>query len=266
MRTNRRKYPQDALRWLMGVFLSAVIASAVTSAVFIAARPSPPQVDPRDQHAAAAKEVAQLLLPELEQYALAQLESQQPRPVSRVDVVYRTEPPIADVEVPMVAPDDNTLTKGGPIPWHLEVVSTSGERKMGRIVDIRDSGSLTNPGYIGVVEFHLETSERTLAVSGELPFAAPDGFEVITPAEYNELEESQNFSVQLASTEAEQWEYTFENWVPTTPPPGELPEPVKRQFNASIAQCTAAQPSMRINTERLVYFYSLRERRWMPRP
>ena len=265
VRKNRRTYPQDALRWLMGVFISAVIASAVTSAVFITARPDPPEVDPRDQHAQAASEVAQLLLPELKQFAQDDLQNQTGVD-SRIDVIFRTEPPVPEVEVPMVAPDDNMLAKGGPIPWHLDIVSTSGERTMGRIVEIRDTGSVTNPGYLGVVEVDVTTSQRKLAVSGELPFAAPDGFKVITPAEYNELEGSQNFSVRLASSEVEQWEYTFEDWTPTTPPPAELPEAVQRQFNESIALCTAAEPTRHVSTQRLVYFYSLRERRWTPRP
>mgnify|MGYP007059400081 CR=1 FL=1 len=77
MRTNRRKHPQDALRWLMAVFVSAVIASAITSAIFLTARPDSPEIEPHNQQAQAAREVAQLLLPELEAFAQQQLQDNQ---------------------------------------------------------------------------------------------------------------------------------------------------------------------------------------------
>ena len=267
MRKNRRKYPQDALRWLMGVFVSAVIASAVTSTIFLAARPQPEEVEPRDQRSEAAHEIAKTLLPELEAAAREHLQQNagQPR-APRVEATYRTEPPQPEVEVPMVAPEEKMLTIGGPVPWHLEVITTSGERKLGRIVDIRDTGSVTNPGYLGIVEVAVETAIRTLAISGELPFEEPAGFQRITPAEYTELESNQQFNVQLASSESEQWEYTFENWAPATPPPTELPAEVRRQFNETIVQCTASEPALRVDTERLTFFYSLQERKWTPRP
>mgnify|MGYP007059400080 CR=1 FL=1 len=166
----------------------------------------------------------------------------------------------------MVAPDDKMLTMGGPVPWRLEVLTSSGEQQLGRVVDIRDTGSVTNPGYLGIVEVQVKTATRKLAVSGELPFEAPDGFQVITSAEYTELQGSQQFNVRLASTEAERWEYAFDDWAPTTPPPAELPEPVQRQFNEAIVQCTSGEPTLRVDTQRLMYFYSLRERKWMPRP
>ena len=265
VRKNRRKYPQDALRWLMGVFVSAVIASAVTSAVFLTARPQPPAIEPRDQQLQTAREIAQALLPELESTARQHLQDAKQSPAPRVHVTFRTDPPEPEVEVPMVAPEEKMLTIGGPVPWQLEVVTTSGERKLGRVVDIRDTGSVTNPGYLGIVEVAVETSTRQLAVSGELPFEEPDGFQRITPAEYTELEGNEQFNVELASSESEQWEYTFENWAPATPPPKELPAEVRRQFNEAIVQCTTGTPALRVDAERLTFFYSLRERKWMPR-
>ena len=105
MRTNRRKHPQDALRWLMAVFVSAVIASAITSAIFLTARPDSPEIEPHNQQAQAAREVAQLLLPELEAFAQQQLQDNQQVAPQRVEVVYHVEPPQGDGEVPMVAPE-----------------------------------------------------------------------------------------------------------------------------------------------------------------
>ena len=248
----------------MGISISALIASAATSAIFLVARPDPPKVDPRQQHAETAREVAQMLLPELEDAAAAHLQEQPSPPGPSVDVTYRTEQVAG--EIPMMDPEDNMLAKGGPVPWHLDVSTTVGHRKIGRILDIRDAGSVTNPGYLGIVEVQVHTSKRQLTVSGELPFHTPDGFRVITPAEYTELEGSQNFNVRLASSNAEQWEYRFENWAPATPPPAELPETVQQQFNAAIVNCNNGEPSRNVSTERLMFFYSLRERKWMPRP
>lgn len=252
----------------MGVFVSAVIASAVTSTVFLMARREPAPADPLDDYAQRSQQIAEMLSSELEAAARDHLSSDSSTSTTsspKVNVTFFTESPPADDEVPMVAPDEQMLMKGAPVPWQLEVVTSSGERKFGRIVDIRNTGSLTHPGYVGVVEVSLQTTVRSLARSGELPMQTPEGFQVISPAEYTELEGTQKFNVQLASSETQQWEYTYDDWAPTTPPPPELPEEVRRQFNEAIAECTSSQPTTQVSTQRLTFFYSLRERKWTPR-
>jgi hypothetical protein len=250
----------------MGVLLAALVASAATSAVFLTVRREPPPVDPIQQKIDASKQIAQALASELAPLAKAHVASAESPAFPKVDVTFRTHPPEAAGDVPMVAPEDNMLMKAAPTPWELEVATAGARRRFNRIIEIRDSSSVLNPGYIGVVEVLVETAQRQLAFSGEIPVEPPHGFQVITSAKYTELEGSQQFNVRPASHQADERRYTFDDWVPATPPPAELPEEVRRQFNQAIVECSSTEPTHHVSTERLTFFYSLRERKWMPRP
>lgn len=273
MRNRRRRHPQDVLRWLMGVFVIAVVASAATSAVFLTARKKTPQVDPLEQKWRTAQQVSNVLSAELEAAAKTHVNSSGENPPTVV-AVYRTETPPDERgedaedgdEVPMVDPDDNMLMKGTPTPWQLEVSTATRRRRYGQILDIRDTGSISSPGYWGIVEIIVETSQRELVVSGSLPFQPPEGFQVITPAKYTELQASQRYNVQPVSSQIDERRFKLENWAPVVPPPAELPEAVRRQFNQAIVQCSSRDPTVDVRKERLTFFYSLRERKWTPRP
>lgn len=267
MRSNRHRHPQDALRWLMGHLITAILASAVTSAVFLAARPKTPAPDPMRQRLETAREQLKTLAPELEAAAKARLDAPGAAAgPTTVAAVYRTGAAASGDGVPMLAPDDNMLMMGESTPWQLDVTTTSPQRRFGRIVDIRESASLSRPGYLGTVELVVETQQRGSQISGSLPFAPPQGYRVISPAEYSELSQSREYNVALASHDVEETHFQFEDWSPATPPPADLPELVQQQFNDAVLQCAATKPKKIISRETLTFYFSLSERKWTARP
>ena len=266
MRSSRRINPQDALRWAMGMFLSAVIASAVTSAVFLAARREEPPVDHLQQRIDSSQAVIAAIAPNLEAAAAAYVSAQAGvENRQAVDAVYSATTASADEEVPMVAPNNNMLMRGAATHWELALKTSRTRREYARIVDIRQSASLTNPGYIATVAFTATKTEQVYRLAGETPFSAPDGFEVITPAKYTELAASPDYQVQPASLSQGELRFSWENWTAATQPPAELPAEVQRQFNEAVVQCSAGESTTSISEER-VTFFSLSDAKWTPRP
>ena len=194
-RNHRRTQSAEALRWSFGLVVTAILASAVTSAVFLSVRTAKQAPPPSDDELAHAKQQWASLAPALEAFARERAD-QAPSPTT-VDVTYRVNANPPEDPVPMVAPEDHALMLGNATPWLLEIDSRSQQRQFKRILDIRRSTSLRHPGYFAVVEFEEIHAQRHHELAGTLPFQPPKGYRVISTAEYTELQESEDFNVEL---------------------------------------------------------------------
>ncbi len=183
---------QDASRWIFGLVITAVVASAATSAVFLAVRPQPPTPDPFAARLDSAQAEMQSLAPALEQFVGQQLVDDDASSIA-IDIHYATGMPEQATSVPMVSVEGQTLTVGTRTPWRLDAVSTRHRRQFSRILDIRRSSSIARPGYIGLVELKVTRLTGAVSVSGHLPFEPPSGFQEVTLAEYTEMEESKKY-------------------------------------------------------------------------
>lgn len=261
----RGRNREDALRWIVSLVITAVLASAVTSAVFLSVRPKPTAPSPEEM-ARAARQRYDALAASLEQTASAGLATNFGPPA--VDVVYHTGPLQEGEVVPMVSTSENMLGEATTVPWQLSVTSTQRRRRFGRIVDIRRSASLRRPGYFGLVELEVETARRQSEASGQLPLEPPEGYEVISTAKYTELQKSDQYGREVipASAVDEQVGYHYEEWKPVEPPPSELPETVRARFNETIVNCISADPDVVAGKQTLTFFYALADGKWMPAP
>jgi hypothetical protein len=97
----------------------------------------------------------------------------------------------------------------------------------------------------------------------------PQGFEVITVAKYNELEESSKFERQVppaANLVEVLLHEQFENWQPVSPVPESLPPAIREHFHATLAKCDSAEPQVETRREMLTFYYSPQAGTWTPQP
>ena len=142
-------------------------------------------------------------------------------------------------------------------------------RRFARVVDIHRSPSLRRPGYIGTVELQVDRLTRAVERSGFIPAETPQGFEVITVAKYNELEESSKFERQVrpASTAREVLlEERFADWQPVSPVPENLPAAIRKDYHAALAACDSATPHVESRRETLTFYYDPQAGTWTPQP
>jgi hypothetical protein len=267
----RRQAREDAIRWIASVTLAAMLASAATSAVFLAVRPKPAPPPSELQLAAKDQRQFKTLLPLLEAAVQEELARGTTVPASgpkQVDVVVEVDHTAAQ-RVPMVSTTSNMLTEATVTPWRIEVASVQDVRRFARVVDIRRSPSLRHPGYVGVVEFEVDRLERHAQRTGQLPAETPPGFEVITVAKYNELEESKQFERQVVPASSLRellLEEHYENWQPVSPVPENLPAAISQPFHAALAACDSAEPSIESRRETWSFYYHPQAGTWTPQP
>lgn len=271
MPRSSRKSREDVLRSVLAVVVTAILASAATSAVFLAVGSSEnPPADPVDVFASAAEQELAQLSPPLEELARLQekqLQSQMAANGPEVEIQFDIGPAEETESVPMVSTERNMLTQGEVPHWHLSLTSKTQQWKYVRVTDIRRSPSLQYPGYIGAAQFEVTTLTRQHADSGKMPFQPPGGYEVISPAKYTELQQSSDYGREvLPAAGLEGTTFVFDGWKPIDPPPEDLPREVQQQFNQAILTCLEAEPVASTRTETVAFYYSLRDRKWTRRP
>lgn len=171
--------------------------------------------------------------------------------------------------IPLVSTASNMLTEAITTPWRMNVTNEQDVHRLARVVDIRRSPSLREPGYIGVVELEIDRLTRRSELLGELPAQTPQGFEIITLAKYNELEETKQFQrrTEPASSQREVLLHKhYDNWQPVSPVPDELPPSIAEQYHAVLAACDSAEPTVTTHRETLSYYYSPQAGTWTPQP
>src|SRR5690606_37043720 len=147
----------DAIRWIASVTVTAMLASAATSAVFLTVRPKRALPPTAAEFAAADEQEFAALAPLLEaavQEEFARgtiIASSGPK---RVDVTVELDHNAAQ-RIPMVSTASNMLTEAAATPWRMNIASVQDVRRYARLVDIRRSPSLRHPGYIGIVELQV---------------------------------------------------------------------------------------------------------------
>jgi hypothetical protein len=266
-----RRKREDVLRWVLGLLLTALLASAATSAVFLSIRNRPAGEEALKQHAASAQQQYKLLAPKLAEAAQARFPAAssptQTRPTN-VGVVFQTGPAKMGQPVPMMSVDGDTLAQGTTVPWRLAITATRPARSFARIVDIRRSTSLVNPGFVGLVELDVKTATSQREISGFLPFQPPDGFQVISQAKYTELSQDSGSNQQVfpASAKPGEVRHRFDDWRPTVPPPADLPPAVQARFHDAVVECLKAQPQVTVEKQTVTFYYSLRDARWSLQP
>lgn len=261
----------SATRWIASVVVTAVVASAATSAVFLAARPKPTPPPSAAQLAAIDAQHFAALVPQL----AAAVEQE----LARGSVVHASGPKQVDVvvtldhgaaeRVPMVSTASNMLTEIPATPWQMQVASVQEVRRFARVVDIHRSPSLRRPGYIGTAELQVDRLTRAADRSGLLPAEKPQGFEVITVAKYNELDGSNEFEHQVrpASTAREVLvEQRYDDWQPVSPVPEHLPVTIREDYHAALAACNSASPHVESRRETLTFYYDPQAGTWTPQP
>jgi hypothetical protein len=261
----------DAMRWIAGVSLAALVASAATSAVFLAVRPKPAPPRSAAELATLDQQQFAMLAPLLEVVVQTELAHGQTIPASgpkQVDVVVELDHAAAQ-RIPLVSTSSNMLTEAVATPWRMTVASVQDARHIARVVDIRRSPSLRRPGYIGVVELRVDRLTRQIEHGGQLPAETPQGFEVISLAKYNELEESQKYQRQVQPAAAGRevlLSERYENWQPVSPVPDRLPLAIADEYHAVLAACDSAAPQVETRRELVTFYYDPQAGTWTPQP
>jgi hypothetical protein len=269
VRKSARRKREDVLRWAVGLVLTAVLASAATSAVFLSVRHRPAGDENFKQHAATAQQQYELLAPGLTELAQAQFPAPQGTAalgLLEIEATYHTGPAEMGQSVPMVSDDGDMLAQGVSVPWRLAITSTQRRQTFVRVIDIRRSPSLANPGFVGLVELDVQTSTAQREISGFLPFQPPEGFQVISQAKYTELSQRQQEVEFSGSAEASETKFQFDDWRPTDPPPDDLPPLVQARFHEAVVECLKAPPQVTAGKQTVTFYYSLRDGRWSPQP
>ncbi|MCA9269046.1 MAG: hypothetical protein KDA41_11275 [Planctomycetales bacterium] len=265
----RKRSTEDILGSALQMAITAVLASAATIAVYLAVQTRPAKNDSPEQEAATAQQKFVELAASLEAFSRASLDeaAQSAAPTDAVHVAYHAGPDDMSQSVPLESAAGDMLIEAPQNAWKLEVSCSQARAEFVRVLDVRRATSLREPGFFGIVEVDAETQARRAEISGRTPFEPPQGFRVITTAEYNERQGAAAGSspVRLASAETP---LTFEwaAWKPTDPPPAELPPDVQSRLNETIVACLSAAPTTTRRKETRTYFYSLREHQWSVRP
>lgn len=270
MAQQRRPMREDAIRWIACVTLAAMLASAATSAVFLAVRPKPAPPPTAAQLAVADQRQFAALAPQLEVAVREELARGTVVSASgpkRVDVTVRAHSAEGDVRIPLVSTASNMLTASTTRLWRMDVTSTQEVRRFVRVADIRRSESLRQPGLVGIVVVHVDRLTRRAERTGPLPTHPPAGLEVITAAKVNELEGSQQFDLPTLPAKDEiLLQEQYENWQPVFPVPDKLPTPVRQHYHAALAECDSSSPHVASRREMLTFYYSPQAGTWTPQP
>jgi hypothetical protein len=259
------------LRWIASIVLTALIASAATSAVFLTVRSRPAPPPTAAQLAAIDGQQFSALAPSLLAAVQNELASGRLAPASgpkQVDVIVTVEHGEAK-RVPLVSTASNMLTDSVATPWQMHIASVQEVRRFARIADIQRSSSLRQPGYIGLVELQVDRLTRVADRSGQLPATTSQEFEVITAAKYNELDESDKFErpAQTVSPAREVLlEERFVNWQPVSPVPQKLPPAISEHYHATLTECNSAEPQVESFRETICFYYDPQAGTWTPQP
>ena len=265
-----RRGREETLRFIAALLFAAVAASAATSAVFLAAR-SAERDDSLAVSAASAQRLWEELTPSLETaaHAEASRRTQNSDALPEVQVEYSERSADEADLVPMASGEEQTVSHADTTAWRMRIDIHQREWNSPTVVDIQRSASLKNPGFLAVVQFEVAARSRQSTVAGRLPVDPPSGYEVITPARYNELVGSQQFkettldrSVYYRGRPA----IHLKQWTPADPPPAELPPAAQERFTQAVLDCLETPPNLTTKTETVNFYYSLRDGQWTPRP